>query len=779
MNRLVYLVILSLGTALAATVYFNSRQSIESELLLFRNESGIATRASAEHVSQNIGRIYRALRTIARLPGVRSIEDKEVGSGMDHDGNTLDGDTRLAVQEIYNALAGDVAVSELYIVPVGLDPDGEDPQHLRPREPYVTYDEFIVGNNGGNGDEHSEEEELEEIEIYEYRLMRTQLDWMVVHHPTSASIESLDYPLLSGSPVVTCDNTRFDPRAPDDDDRSGLVLSIPFFDTEGSLRGCISAVILSHALSDMLSVGNEAVFIASHGYIVSSPDDGLRETTCIDANGFAPGDDLLYSEVVPVHTADRSAAWMFWKGRAAEAFWSRESVQATLETRNTGYGAVIMLTIVTLICSAFIRRAQIRLAQNNSTLEATVLERTSDLKDAMDAAKMADIAKSEFLANMSHEIRTPMAAILGFADSLSENAVEMDNIEATKTIQRNGVHLLAIINDLLDLSKIEAGKMPVEIAPVNPCELVADVASLLKIRAVEKGLLFEVEYVGDIPATIQTDAMRVRQILLNLVGNAIKFTEEGCIRLIGSLVEEEGLSRFQFDVVDTGIGMTPEQQDCLFRPFAQADTSTTRRFGGTGLGLTISKQFAELLGGEITIETTEVGVGTRFRVTVGTGSLVGVEMLDDPRSVSATSGDGQSKLLRADLKGKRILVAEDGPDMQRLVSFVLKKAGAEFVVVDNGKLALDAALAAREQGDAFDCILMDMQMPVMDGYAATGTLREQGYAGTIIALTAHAMREDQEKCMSAGCDAYATKPINRNELINLIARYSAERSAAA
>ncbi|MFQ5413223.1 MAG: response regulator [Phycisphaerae bacterium] len=405
-------------------------------------------------------------------------------------------------------------------------------------------------------------------------------------------------------------------------------------------------------------------------------------------------------------------------------------------------------------------------------------ESEDELRRAKAAAEAADLAKSEFLANMSHEIRTPMTAILGFAENIAGNVTDPANVAAIATVRRNGEYLLHIINDSLDLSKIEAGKTAVEQIPCKPCEIIAEVASLVRVRADAKGLAFNIEYIGAIPATILSDPIRLRQILINLIGNAIKFTENGAVRLIVRLVRDldgdqgHGPEQpyLQFDILDTGIGMSDEQAAILFRPFTQADTSTTRTFGGTGLGLTISKRFAELLGGGITMVKSELGVGTRFRAIVATGPLDGVAMIEDPMSATrvADSGIAVAKGSRTDLCGCRILLAEDGPDNQRLISFVLEKAGAHVTVEANGKRALDAALAARDDGKPFHVILMDMQMPVMDGYSATRQLRDRNYTAPIIALTAHAMGGDRDKCLKAGCDDYATKPIHRERLIKVI-----------
>jgi len=302
----------------------------------------------------------------------------------------------------------------------------------------------------------------------------------------------------------------------------------------------------------------------------------------------------------------------------------------------------------------------------------------ASLEEASRQADLATQAKSDFLANMSHEIRTPMTAILGFSENmLDAEQSDSDRLNCVHTIRRNGEYLLGIINDILDLSKIEAGKMAIERGDCRPCHVIAEVASLMRIRADAKGLLFNVEYIDAIPETIQCDPTRLRQILINLIGNAIKFTEIGGVRLVTRFVAIGNAPYLQFDLIDTGRGMTREQVARLFQPFVQADNSTTRKFGGTGLGLTISKRFAELLGGNLIVATTELGVGTTFRATVTTGPLDGVRMLEDPSSatVVANSSDTASRVLPSDLQGLRILLAEDGPDNQRLISFVLKKAG--------------------------------------------------------------------------------------------------------
>jgi PAS domain S-box-containing protein len=391
------------------------------------------------------------------------------------------------------------------------------------------------------------------------------------------------------------------------------------------------------------------------------------------------------------------------------------------------------------------------------------------------AAEAANRAKSEFLANMSHEIRTPMTAILGFADMLLEQGdlekAPAQRLEAAKTIKRNGQYLLSIINDILDLSKIEAGRMTIEQVRCSPCQIVAEVASLMQVRCDAKGLGLDIEYEGDIPETVLTDPLRLRQILINVVSNAIKFTAQGNIKLITRLAQNGQETVLQFDFVDSGIGMSRQHVEHLFQPFTQADASTTRKYGGTGLGLTISKHLAQMLGGDVAVIQTQPGVGTRIRVAVATGPLDGVRMLADPLAATTIAPNNSRAKPAAEtplMGGSRILLAEDGPDNQRLIAHILGKWGAAVTVVENGKLAVDAALAARDEGAPFDMILMDMQMPEMDGYEATRLLRHKGYTRPIVALTAHVMEGDQEKCARAGCDGFASKPIDRPKLLAAI-----------
>jgi len=419
------------------------------------------------------------------------------------------------------------------------------------------------------------------------------------------------------------------------------------------------------------------------------------------------------------------------------------------------------------------------------------------LKSARDTAESANRSKTEFLANVSHEIRTPLTAILGYAELLDERTTHHhapdEQGEAVDAIFRNGRHLLSIVNDVLDLSKIEAGKLDVHAAVCDVAEMLDDVLASMHIRAEGKGLSLTCKIDVGVPDFVRTDPVRVRQILTNLLGNAIKFTDRGGVHLRTSLVDgDRGGSLLQFDVSDTGIGMDAHQIGSLFQPFVQADATLTRSHGGSGLGLAICRRLARMLGGDVVIAQSAAGKGSTFRATISVGETgdgspaehqIDTGLPETRQSVqNAPPSHGEQVSRRgADSAAKRpqplrgrVLLVEDGPDNQRLIGTILEKAGAEVQVAENGQLGCEAVADAR--GKPFDVILMDMQMPVMNGFEATRKLRCEGYAGPIIALTAHATPQDRQMCLEAGCNQHVAKPLRRNELLELLARHVGPRS---
>ncbi|MGE0527376.1 MAG: response regulator [Bdellovibrionales bacterium] len=388
------------------------------------------------------------------------------------------------------------------------------------------------------------------------------------------------------------------------------------------------------------------------------------------------------------------------------------------------------------------------------------------LIEAERAANLANSSKTNFLANMSHEIRTPMNAILGFTELMldPEQSLE-DRMSCISIVHRNGRQLLKIIDEILDISKVESGRLEVEHVDVNITSMLSDIRSLLQLSASEKGLLLEFSCRTPFPNIVRTDPTRMRQVLLNIIGNAIKFTERGLVKVdIGW--EDAGAAggRLLFWITDTGMGIIPSQTHRLFKPFSQIDASTTRHFGGTGLGLALSRRLARALGGDVDLESSTLGVGSTFRVTFTVSIVSGAEYLkrlETAPEFSNSSGPVQSE----NLAGLDILLVEDLEENRELVERILTQAGASVETADNGEEGVRKALA----GD-FDIVLMDIQMPLLDGYAATMQLRAQGYRTPIIALTAHALKEERDRCLDAGCDSHLTKPIQRKTLIEQVRR---------
>jgi signal transduction histidine kinase/FixJ family two-component response regulator len=422
--------------------------------------------------------------------------------------------------------------------------------------------------------------------------------------------------------------------------------------------------------------------------------------------------------------------------------------------------------------------AAVRMEQEIGDRTNALRESELRLRREYERSEAANFAKSEFLANMSHEIRTPMTAILGYADLLLEmgdiGRAPLDRVEAIETIRRNGNHLLTLINDILDLSRIESGKLTLEPVACSPAAILKDVATLMRVRADGKGISLDTGCVGPVPALIKTDPTRIRQILVNLLGNAIKFTEVGSVRV--TLRYDAETSQLEFDVIDTGIGIAPARLERLFEPFVQADNSTTRRFGGTGLGLTISRRLAGVLGGDLQFVYSRPGEGTCIRLTLPCKLVAQAAASSDRKpSPQATAPDDAAIRAAMPESGTRILVAEDGPDNQRLLRHYLRKAGFEVVLVDNGQDAVDEALRAEDAGSPFAVIVMDMQMPILDGYEATAVLRRRGYRRPIVAATAHTMVGDRAKCLDFGCDDYIPKPFERRSLIELLTSYASRQ----
>ncbi len=748
MTRAWYALIAVFALVACGLIHLKKQADLQHAAAAYRHESHDESQRVADRIEHQFAQVFEGLRTIARLPGVRRI---------DSSARSFDANARATTQEIYNNLASGFAISEVYVVPRDLNPDAPGAAHAAP---LVTFDELIVGRTADERPDlrrSGPREIVPEVEIHEYRLMRQQLAKMAAEHPLESGIRGLDYPAYGGPEVVTCDNSRYDPRRPDDRDRSGLVYSVPFYGDDGALRGAISGVVLTHVLRDLLPDGRYVLHNAADGWLAPAHESGewQRHVDDIRADRAAPG--LIYSEVLPLRIRDTSGEWRLWIGAPDNRYWARSDVVAAWHAAALGY---LLVAILALALVLRVRDNARRIAEQqhmNVELAERVRHRTLELELERDRAQAATRAKSEFLANMSHEIRTPMNGVLGMLDLLSMTPQTKEQSEFSGIARDSAEALLGILNDILDFSKVEAGALELEEIPFDLHRAIEEPCVLLAHRAQEKGLELACYVPDDVPRGVRGDPLRLRQVLINLVGNAIKFTEHGEVVVWTSATTAgDGTVRVTIEVRDSGIGISPEVRTRLFQAFSQADGSMTRRYGGTGLGLAISARIVQMMGGDIDVQS-EPGRGATFRFDI---VLRAAPELDVPQPGLAAQRIGRL----------RVLLVDDNATSRLIVEHHLDAWGFDresTASVAEAQAALERAHAA---GRPFGLVLLDLGMPDRDGLALGRAMQmDERFRGVArIVLCAHG-GTDAASLEAAGIAICHVKPVRPSQLLDDIA----------
>lgn len=751
-------------TGLIAVSFIQARK--DSEIAIARHEyileAETAHSKAAETVQKGFVQIYQNLRTIARLPGVRSI---------DRHAKNFDANARQSVQEIYNNLRQNVAVSEMYIVPANFEPDAIDPSTGKPQEPIAQFDQFITQKSGPKPSDDPQvtgeakpNADTEEIEIFEYRFMKKQLERFKSQFANEAAIAELNYPALSSPALITCDNSYFDKAHPNDDDRKGIVYSVPFYDTDGRLKGMVSAVILVGAISRM--VPEQSPYVMRHtASNLTVPAVGFTEwRTHLDHIKHDRAEQhRIYENILPMSIPDISGRWSMWSALPNSNFWSRDTVQSSQQSASIASMLVLVLMLSMLVVVRVLQLNAKYLRVHTDELEARVATRTAELQESMRKAEAANQAKSEFLAMMTHEIRTPMNGVLGMTSVLLDTTLSPEQRRSAITIRDSAENLLHIINDVLDFSKLEAMAMQFENVAFDLQSLLSYALEIVQPRARGKNLDLRLTVSEDIDQFICSDPGRIRQVVLNLLGNAVKFTERGSVTLrVSRVAGYEDNTRLRFEVVDTGIGIPSERMDRLFQSFSQTDASMSRRYGGTGLGLAISKRIVDCMGGRIGVRSAP-NQGSTFWFEMPVTSATAEQI--EKAALRIDKVQVQQAVASINKLGRplRLLVAEDNATNQLVVRSVLSKFDIFPDFAANGIEAIEAL-----QRRPYDVVLMDVHMPEMDGLTATKTIRSNPGPHSripIIALTANAFAEDIDLCRHAGMTSHVGKPFKTEELL--------------
>ena len=788
-RRVVVSAIAAILVLLGAVLYWMIEAKVAGDMKLagvaFRRDATLRAEDAASLIDGKLRQIHQGLRTIGLLPSVQRIE---------RHGEPVEGDAAHTIQQLYNSLKLNVDVSEVYVVPVDFNPERIDPATGELEEPILSFDQLVAQSATESEGDAGEVGRAPEVELEEYRVLAGQLFWLQRRFPTADSFDVFERPMLSSAEVITCDNTVFNTTGKDAD-RKGIMLSVPFYDKDGKLRGVVSATVRTAALAGYLPRSDFALINAAHGFSVLSPEAGVQLSSLAYAKRGEPDPDLPFSTAVELSQTDPQGNWILWTGRSSDMFLNSPQVISirAFEVTALIIGALLMIVIIAVLVMmrsgarlqktrqahlqeiADARAAQIgdmemaqaaiaereakavRLANELEANQEKLRSMLTDLMAAKNAAEAASVAKSQFLANMSHEIRTPLNGVLGLAQVMASEKLEAEHAEKIELILEAGKSLLVLLNDVLDLSKIEAGKLEIMTAPGDVTQTIGGTVQLFRAQAEGKGLSLMFDAPAKLPP-LRHDPDRVRQCVSNLISNAIKFTSSGSVTVtLSAKAHGETEHIVMVQVRDTGIGMDEVAMSRLFSAFSQGDNSTTRRFGGTGLGLAISRALARKMGGDIRVRS-KVGVGSSFallfRAEEASAETTQPVAPAVPRAVADT---------HEPLRGARILLTDDNALNRKIIRLMLTPLGCEITEAANGQEALDH-LHAQD----FDLVLLDAHMPVMDGVEAIRRIRmthEHWRTLPVIALTADAMAGDREKYLAMGMSEYLSKPVDKQALI--------------